>query len=122
MSTSACWRRVRALEDSGAIVHYGAILDAETCGLEFHAVLNVVLTRHEEDSQTRFVRAVLERDEVLDCYSTTGDSDYHMRVRCRNKEDYNRFLEEFLFRIPGIATVRTNLILREIKHNHAVPL
>ncbi len=122
MSTSACWRRVRALEASGAIRQYSAIVEPETCGLEFHAILHIVLIRHEADAQTGFVKAITGRPEVLDCFSTTGDADYHLRVRCLNKDAYNLFLEEFLFRIPGISNVRTNLILREIKHSHVIPV
>ncbi len=122
MSTSGCWRRVRALQDSGVIQHYSAIVNPEACGLEFHAILHVVLTRHEPDYQKHFVQAVADRAEILDCFSTTGDADYHLRIRCRNTDAYNSFLENFMFKIPGIATVRTNLVLREIKHEIAVPL
>ncbi|SEO64657.1 DNA-binding transcriptional regulator, Lrp family [Salinihabitans flavidus] len=122
MSGSACWRRVRALEKAGVIERYSVVLNAEACGLEFHAMVHVGLTRHEPESVQRFVKAVKYREEVLDCYSTTGDADYHLRVCCRNKAAYTTFLEEFLFRIPGVSTVRTNLILDEIKQNEPLPL
>ncbi len=122
MSASACWRRVRALQESGIIQGYAAIVNPEACGLEFHAILHVVLTRHEPGVQKHFVQAMAGRAEILDCFSTTGDADYHLRIRCPNKEAYNAFLEDFMFRIPGIATVRTNLVLREIKHEISVPV
>lgn len=117
MSTSACWRRVKALEEAGAIQKYAAILDAASCGLEFHAILQVVLSRHEPDKLDDFTRAIAHREEIIDCFSTTGDADYHLRVVCKNKDAYNRFLEDFLFRQPVVSTVRTNLILREIKQH-----
>jgi Lrp/AsnC family transcriptional regulator, leucine-responsive regulatory protein len=122
MSTSACWRRVRALEENGVILRYSAVVDPQALGQEFHAILNVVLTRHLADHQQNFVQAVLAQDEVLDCFATTGDADYHLRVRCRNKDDYNRFLDKVLFRIPGVANVRTSLILKEIKHLTTTPV
>ncbi len=58
---------------------------------------------------------------MLECFSTTGEADYHLRVVCRDKDDYNIFLEQFLFRLPGIAHVRTNLVLKEIKLHGKVP-
>jgi len=122
MSTSACWRRVRMLEAGGVIRRYGAIIDHEATGLEFHAILHVVLTRHEPGVQEDFVRAVTRRDEVLDCYQTTGDADYHLRIRCRNKAEYNRFLDDFMFKLRGISNVRTNLVLKELKHQSGVVL
>ena len=59
---------------------------------------------------------------MLDCYSVTGEADYHLRVVCRDKANYNRFLDDFMFRLPGLAHVRTQLILSEVKSQGAVPV
>lgn len=120
MSASACWRRVRALEDSGVIVRYTALVDPEAVGLVFHAMVHVVLARHHAGHVAAFIDAVTARPEVLDCFATTGDADYHLRVRCRDLAAYNAFLEEFLFALEGVSTVKTNLILRQIKHETRV--
>jgi Lrp/AsnC family transcriptional regulator, leucine-responsive regulatory protein len=122
MSTSACWRRVKALEDAGVIRHYAAVVDPAACGLRFHAIVHVQLARHEEGFVEGFVEAIAGRPEVLDCFATTGEADYHLRVLCADLEAYNLFLERFLFRLPGVKSARTNLVLREVKHEIAVPL
>jgi len=54
-------------------------------------------------------------------FATTGDADYHLRVVVRDMDAYNKFLDEFMFRIPGIRHVRTNVILKEIKTGVALP-
>jgi|SRR5690606_26479607 len=122
MSTSACWRRVRALEDAGVIRQYAALLDPGKVGLKFHAVVHVTLTRHDHSHVDTFIAEVRERSEVLDCFATTGEADYHLRVVCEDLAAYNRFLEDFLFRLPGIANVRTNVVLKDIKQETAIPL
>jgi Lrp/AsnC family leucine-responsive transcriptional regulator len=122
MSPSACWRRVRALEDAGVIRRYAAILDAARAGHKFHAIAHVSLTRHDHSHVDTFIAEVRRRPEVLDCFATTGEADYHLRVACENLDAYNRFLEGFLFRLPGIANVRTNLVLKDIKQETALPL
>ena len=122
MSSSACWRRVKALEDAGIIRSYGVEVDARACGLDFHAIVNVQLSRHESGFQTGFIAAVQARAEVLDCFATTGESDYVLRVLCRDVEAYNTFLETFLFPLPGVNNVRTGLVLRQIKHETALPI
>ena len=122
MSASACWRRVRWLESQGVITRYAAVLDIEKAGLGFSALVLVSLSRHDASHVERFIAAVRDRPEVLDCYSITGESDYSLRVACRDKADYNRFLEEFIFRLPGLAHVRTQLVLKEIKTQGAVPV
>lgn len=122
MSPSACWRRVRSLEAAGIIRRYAALLDEGKAGLSFHAIVHVTLTRHDHSHVDTFIAEVRRRSEVLDCFATTGEADYHLRVVCTDLAAYNRFLEGFLFRLPGIANVRTNLVLKDIKHETAIPL
>lgn len=122
MSASACWRRVRALEEAGVIRRYATILDAARAGQKFHAIAHVSLTRHDHSHVDTFIAEVRRRPEVLDCFATTGEADYHLRVVCESLDAYNRFLEGFLFRLPGIANVRTNLVLKDIKQETALPL
>ena len=54
--------------------------------------------------------------------ATTGEADFRLRVARRDKDAYNAFLDDFLFRLPAIAHARTNLILKEIKSTSRLPL
>jgi len=120
MSASACWRRVKALEEGGVIERYTALVNPEAVGLSFHAMVHVVLSRHQASHVESFIQAVMGRAEVLDCFATTGDADYHLRIRCKDLSAYNAFLEEFMFALEGVSTVKTNLILRQLKHETRV--
>ena len=122
MSTSACWRRLRAFEEAGLVTGYRAEVDAAQAGLGFQAIVHVQLIRHDPDRLTEFIRAVEGRDEVLDCFATTGQADYHLRVLCRDIAAYTLFLEDFLFRLAGVQSAQTNVVLREIKRSSAVPV
>lgn len=122
MSASACWRRVRALEEAGVIRRYAALVDAQKAGMDFHAIVHVSLTRHDHGHVDTFIDEVTGRPEVLDCFATTGEADYHLRVVCDDLAAYNAFLEGFLFRLPGIANVRTNLVLKDIKQETGIGL
>jgi Lrp/AsnC family leucine-responsive transcriptional regulator len=121
MSTSACWRRVRALEESGVIRGYAALVEREQAGFATSAILHVSLERHDAKFVDEFVSRVTKRSEVLECFATTGDADYHLHVVVRDMKAYNQFLDEFMFRLPGIRYVRTNMILKEIKTGVALP-
>ena len=122
LSASACWRRVKALEAAGVITAYVAQVNAEKVGLQFGAIVQIRLERHERANVERFIDAVARRAEILELFATTGEADYHMRVVCRDKNAYNRFLEDFLFRLPGVSQVRTSLILHEIKATSVLPV
>ncbi|MCP4008065.1 MAG: Lrp/AsnC family transcriptional regulator [Proteobacteria bacterium] len=115
LSTSACWRRVRALEEAGVIERYGAVLQPARLGLSFQAIVHVQLTRHDPAAIDAFIHAVSVRHEVQECYATTGQADYHLRILCADIDAYYRFLEEFLFRLPAVRSAQTNLVLRQIK-------
>ncbi|EEX08285.1 transcriptional regulator, AsnC family [Ruegeria lacuscaerulensis ITI-1157] len=122
MSASALWRRVRALEEAGVIERYGAVVNPAAMGLGFEAIVHVHLTRHDPDRIVEFIRAIETCKEVQECYSTTGQADYHLRVLCRDLVAYNEFLENFLFRLPAVASAQTNVVLRPVKRNRPVEL
>lgn len=122
ISTAACWRRVRALEDSGVIERYAAIVSRHKVGLELSAMVHVTLARHMLESTTNFADSVRHRPEVMECFATTGDADYILRVVTKDIISLDRFLEEFLFSLPQIAQVRSNIVLRELKYDTALPL
>lgn len=122
MSASALWRRVRALEEAGVIERYGAVVNPAAMGLAFEAIVHVHLTRHDPDRIVEFIRAIETCKEVQECYSTTGQADYHLRVLCRDLAAYNEFLENFLFRLPAVASAQTNVVLRPVKRNRPVEL
>ncbi len=120
MSASACWRRVKQLEEAGIITGYRATVDPRAAGMAFHAIIHVRLTRHSRDIVERFTAELMRHDEVLDCFATTGEADYHLRVLCRDQDAFNAFMERTLFRLDGIANIQTNLVLRHVKNNNAV--
>jgi len=117
MSASACWRRVQALEENGIIERYGAVINPEKIGLNLHAIVHIQLVRHEQDKLDHFMEAITNRPEIQECLATTGQADYHLRIRCRDLNAYNNFLEDFLFRIPAIKNAQTNIILKEVKRS-----
>lgn len=115
MSASALWRRIKALEEGGVIQRFAVQIDPASLGLTFQAIVHVQLVRHERDRLNEFIRAVEGCAEVQECHATTGQADYHLRVLCRDLAAYNRFLEDFLFRLPAVASAQTNVVLRTIK-------
>lgn len=122
MSSSSCWRRIRALEDSGAIEKYAAVVDPKKVGLGFEALVHIQLDRHANEGVQAFVTAIERSPEVVECYATSGVADYHLRVICKNIDVYNHFQETVLFRLSCVRSAQTNIILKKIKTNAPVPV
>ena len=121
LSSSACWRRVKSLEEAGIIDRYVAIANTRKAGFEFSAIVHVALARHEQENVERFIKQVMQHPEVLECYATSGEADFHLRVVAEDIDAYNIFLDDFIFRLPGVSQVRSNIVLKEIKADTALP-
>lgn len=122
MSSSACWRRVKALEEEGVISRYAAVVDSRKAGFELSSIVHVSLARHEQKNVEHFIREISRHPEVLECFSTSGEADFHLRVVVEDMDAYNRFLDDFMFKLPGVSQVRSNIVLKEIKADTALPL
>ncbi|MDH3350032.1 MAG: Lrp/AsnC family transcriptional regulator [Gammaproteobacteria bacterium] len=122
MSSSATWRRVKSLEEDGIIDRYAVIVNPRKAGFGLTSIVHISLARHEQTNVDQFIREVLQHPEVLECFATSGEADFHLRVVVRDIDAYNTFLDEFIFRLPGVSQVRSNIVLKEIKDDTALPL
>ncbi len=121
-SSSACWRRVRSLEQAGIIDRYAVVVNPRKAGFGLSSIVHVSLARHEQKHVDNFVREVSRHPEILECFATSGEADFHLRVVVEDIDAYNHFLDDFIFRLPGVSQVRSNIVLKEIKVDTALPL
>ena len=121
MSSSACWRRVKSLEDDCVIDRYAVIANTRKAGFGLSSMVHISLARHEQKHVENFIREVLRHPEVLECFATSGEADFHLRVVVEDIDAYNAFLDGFIFRLPGVSQVRSNIVLKEIKADTALP-
>lgn len=122
LSPSPCLARVRALERDGVIVRYVALVSPEQVGLSISVFVQVTLEKQVEQALVRFERQMEQLSEVMECYLMTGDSDYLVRVVVPDLAELQRFIVEKLSSIPGVATIRSSLALKQVKYQTALPL
>jgi DNA-binding Lrp family transcriptional regulator len=122
LSASACHRRLKALEESGLVRGYRAVLDAERLGFTMQFFIEVSLASQSEPVLDAFEAAVKDVPEVLECHLMAGQSDYILRVICRDHEDFERLHRRLLARLPGVARVHSNMSIRTVKSLGGLPL
>lgn len=122
LSASPCWRRQKELEDNGTILRYTALLDRRKLGLAVVCLLHVSLLRHAEGVVEQFEEAMRLRPEVVECYETTGNSDYLVKVVVADMDAYHDFLHNVMVKLNGVSQVNTSVALREVKYETALPL
>jgi Lrp/AsnC family leucine-responsive transcriptional regulator len=122
LSPSACLRRVKQLEDSGLIKGYAMILDEKIAGFPGTAYVSVTLDQQGRASLDRFEKAVMQYEEVLECYLLAGNHDYLVRVAYRDSADFERIHSEIITQLPGVSRVNSTMTLRTIKRTSALPV
>jgi Lrp/AsnC family leucine-responsive transcriptional regulator len=122
LSPSPCLRRVRALEESGVVRQYVALLDPGKVGLALLAYVNVKLEKRGKMPIDDFSKAVQAWPEVVACYSMTGEMDYLLRVQVEDLDHYTRFMMDRLLKQAGVLDVKSNFVLERIKDTTALPL
>jgi len=122
LSPSPCLARVRALEETGVIDRYVALLEASSVGLDVTVFIQVALEKQVEPMLDLFEKAVAERPEVMECYLMTGDSDYLLRVVVPDVRALERFIVDVLSRLPGVGSIKSSFALKQVKYETALPL
>ena len=122
LSESACLRRVRALEESGIIDRYAALVSQPKVGLSGNVFVNIALHREEQSELAAFEQAVQRIPEVMECYLMTGEFDYLLRVVVSDMADFERLHNEALTRLPGVARVNSSVAIRTVRKTTELPL
>lgn len=123
LSASPCLRRVRALEESGVIAGYRAVLDARRLGLSLMALIHISMDRHTPERFARFEEQIAAMPEILECLLITGqDADYQLKAVVADMDAYQALLLEKITRIEGVSGVHSSFVLRRVVDSTALPL
>lgn len=122
LSESACLRRVRALEESGRIDRYVALVNQAAAGLPGNVFVHIGLHREENSELAAFEEAVRSIPEVMECFLMTGEFDYLLRVVVSDMADFERLHKESLTRLPGVARVNSSVAIRTVQKKTELPL
>ena len=77
--------------------------------------IEISLNSQSEKTLDAFEAAVRDAPEVQECFLMAGQSDYLLRVACRDQEDFERVHRGLLSRLPGVAKVLSNMSIRVVK-------
>lgn len=122
LSASACHRRIKLLEESGAVLGYSARLDPMALGCPLEVVVEITLSATSKAALEAFEAAVGRIDEILECSLMSGRADYLLRVAARDTEDYERIHRNRLAALPGVASMTSSFMLKRVKPWRGYPV
>jgi len=122
LSHTPCWRRLKRLEDSGVVLRRAVILDQKRMGLAVSVFAEVRLRQHDEETLEAFEQGVRDRDEIVECFSMSGERDFLLRVVVRDVDHYEAFLKKVLLHLPGVGSINSSFALKTVKLTTRLPL
>ncbi|WP_342030484.1 Lrp/AsnC family transcriptional regulator [Pseudomonas syringae] len=122
LSPSPCLRRVRLLEEAGVIERYVALVNPLKVNVPVTLFVRVWLTGQDEATVDRFVEAVRELPEILECHLMAGDCDFLLRVVAADLDAYRQFQIKHLARIQGVQNLKTEVPMQKIKLTTELPV
>ena len=122
LSTSPAFERQKRLEREGYIKGYMAVVDAEKVGNGILVLCNIRLKQHTEDLIQQFMDAVKNIDEITECFNTSWDYDFLIKVYAKDMKDYQQFMQHTLGRIECVGSLHSVFVIDETKNTHGVTI
>ena len=122
LSPSPCLRRVKLLEEAGAIAGYRTVLDRPSVGLGLTVFAGIRVERHTDANADAFVSAVLAMPEVVACHLVSGDVDFLIEIVVPDMSTYESTVLRRFLSMPAVRDIRSNFAMRSYKANGALPI
>ncbi len=122
LTPTPVFERQKRLERQGYIKKYVAILDPDKLGLGLLVFCKVKLPQINHEIADAFVRRIMRIPEVTECYNTSGQYDYLLKVRAANMKQYQEFVLNKLGEIENLSSIESTFVMSEIKQNYGIKL
>lgn len=120
LSPTPCLRRVKALESTGVITGYRAIVDRRKLGFGVRAFVGV--TRDKSVDRRQLWHRMTTFPEVIGCYVISGEFDLLLDVIAKDLDAYSNSLLEKILSVPGIIQVRSMFVMKEVTEDDTLPV
>lgn len=121
MSQSACWRRLKALEESGLITGHTIRLDPEGVGLALTIFMMVRTRQHSSKWLATFRKEVSAIPNVIDFFRIAGDYDYMLKVVAADMNDFDRVYQRIIAKVE-LESVTSYVTMEAILSGRDLPV
>jgi DNA-binding Lrp family transcriptional regulator len=122
LSTTPVHERLKRLESSGVIDHYGAVINTVRIGSFIAFFVNITLKEHSTRQGGEFIGQITAFPEVVEFHVIGGEHDFMIKVIVPDMTAYRRFFIEQLGNIPNIARLQSIIVLDTVKKDNKIPL
>jgi Lrp/AsnC family transcriptional regulator, leucine-responsive regulatory protein len=120
LSTTPVFERIRWMEKSGVIKQYATLVDPAKLNKRLMVIVYVSLKQHNKTAGSKFVKAINEMVEILECYSISGEFDFMLKVAVEDMNAYYDFHVNRLSELENIGNVQSVFVMGVVKDTHVI--
>ena len=118
LSTTPVYERIKWMEETGVIRQYATLVDPAKLNMRLMVIVYVSLKQHNKTAGSKFVKAINEMKEVLECYSISGEFDFMLKILVEDMNAYYDFHVNRLSELENIGNVQSIFVMGVVKETH----
>lgn len=118
LSTTPVHERIKRMEASGVIKQYATLLDHNKVKKGLMVICYVSLKEHSKKAGIKFIDAMQALNEVIECFSISGEFDFMLKVMCEDMNAYYNFHVNKLSQVENMGKVQSTFVMGIIKQTH----
>src|SRR3954469_19942837 len=120
LSTTPVHERIKRMEEAGVIKQYATLVDHSKVKKGLMVICYVSLKQHNKTAGAKFIKAINEMNEVIECYNISGEFDFMLKVVEENMDSYYDFHVNRLSEIENIGNVQSTFVMGVVKQTHVM--
>ena len=118
LSTTPVYERIKWMEETGVIKQYATLIDPVKLNKRLMVIGYVSLKQHNKTAGSKFVKTIQEMNEVLECYSISGEFDFMLKIVVEDMNAYYDFHVNRLSEMENIGNVQSVFVMGVVKDTH----
>jgi Lrp/AsnC family leucine-responsive transcriptional regulator len=118
LSTTPVHERIRRMEQNGVIRQYATIINGARVKKGLMVICYVSLKQHSRNAGDKFIKTILEMNEVIECLTISGEFDFMLKVVAENMDAYYNFHVNKLSALDNMGNVQSVFVMGVIKQTH----
>lgn len=118
LSTTPVHERIKRMEESQVITQYATLVDHAKVKKGLMVICYVSLKQHSKNAGDKFIKTILELNEIIECYNISGEFDFMLKVVAEDMNDYYNFHVNKLSQMENVGQVQSVFVMGIIKQTH----
>jgi DNA-binding Lrp family transcriptional regulator len=118
LSTTPVHERIKRMEEEGVIKQYATLVDGAKVNKALTVICYVSIRQHGKNAGVKFIKAIQSLNEVIECFSISGEFDFMLKVVCADMNTYYDFHVNKLSEIENVGQVQSVFVMGVIKDTH----